>query len=1092
MFKKVCFSPDSNVKTHSNEEIKANPEIVERFTKLANNLKSIAPKSDDFLYFSIIFLKAAESALLDENGKIKKVGSEDAWGFFDENWNWHGNVKPHRNNNKDIFPEAQLKIATPLWIGKPLCRDHESSSVDGIRGIILDTYYDEKYKQVVGLCALDKVNYPSLAAKVQSGLVRYGSMGTAVETSICTECYNRATNQNEYCQHILTRTAHGEINVGLKPIEYSLVVQPAEPGAVLLKCIASLNEYKQEFINYGVENVPEMLGRLSEKQAQHLDGIMKTACGDDGCSITDRRRIVTSFLSNNGLMKSAETASEALRNLAETADRIPNDGIPDDIRRKLADGIRNFDLSEVSVPSGETFTSGENSDKNVSGPFVAETNTDINGVPGAAVEENPNFSNRDLLPGNPNPSGGASVSVTANEKDVTVRNGSINDVDFDNLTISSILEDIMNESRLKKRAELRRRIAYMQGGSEGREPNTYKSEQYSWDHDKQMHQDGNMGGDSGMMPGDSEVKEKLSRAELNERRIKRMAYMQGGSEGREPNTYKSEPFAWDHDKQMHQTGNMGGDSGMFPGDSETKEKVSRAAYNGPALSTRFLVKRSGAGSVDRANSVFQVFAGDKKVIQAKASEIFGPELNENWDWLRSREYGKEVCSQIREAGLSTVSSLLKSAQELAPAEGLPAEGAAAELPPMDDAGAAPELPPMDDAPMDDAPMDDMGGEDEPADPAAEIDTRLSDMEKMIDEVRDLVDELQDERMADVDVNVFTGKGKGGEEEQVETEMTALSREIVNNLKTAFAKLDSSADELAMVGETYENIAKLSNSQAKEFRKLASEAVRDADQIAGEVRGLVRIASAMKENMGMDRMEDAASYAEDMQNNAMCMADDCMADDCMGDHGSKENSADDDSVNELIAAAMDLRKSRRENLLKQAEDRVLSQRKQSREDVLKLATEMADDEAEDAADDTDENAVDSMMADDALDSMASSEASEALKTALAANMKKAEENDAREAYRVKLRRAYDVGLDMQRKGLLPTTKTALDKQVDEIMDFDDRAFESFKRSIASARPVRNMKIASDLGGVNIGVEDDSGSKSESPMTASSLSSLWDQE
>jgi len=155
MFKKVCFSPNSNVKTHSNEEIRANPQIVDRFTKLAKNLKSIAPKSDDFLYFSIIFLKAAESALLDNSGNIKKVGSEDAWGFFDENWNWHGNVKPHRNNNKDIFPEAQLKLATPLWVGKPLCRDHESSSVDGIRGIILDTYYDEKYKQVVGLCALD-------------------------------------------------------------------------------------------------------------------------------------------------------------------------------------------------------------------------------------------------------------------------------------------------------------------------------------------------------------------------------------------------------------------------------------------------------------------------------------------------------------------------------------------------------------------------------------------------------------------------------------------------------------------------------------------------------------------------------------------------------------------------------------------------------------------------------------------------------------------------------------------------------------------------------------------------------------------------
>ena len=1062
MFKKVCFSPDSNVKTHSNEEIKANPEIVERFTKLANNLKSIAPKSDDFLYFSIIFLKAAESALLDENGKIKKVGSEDAWGFFDENWNWHGNVKPHRNNNKDIFPEAQLKIATPLWIGKPLCRDHESSSVDGIRGIILDTYYDEKYKQVVGLCALDKVNYPSLAAKVQSGLVRYGSMGTAVETSICTECYNRATNQNEYCQHILTRTAHGEINVGLKPIEYSLVVQPAEPGAVLLKCIASLNEYKQEFINYGVENVPEMLGRLSEKQAQHLDGIMKTACGDDGCSITDRRRIVTSFLSNNGLMKSAETASEALRNLAETADRIPNDGIPDDIRRKLADGIRNFDLSEVSVPSGETFTSGENSDKNVSGPFVAETNTDINGVPGAAVEENPNFSNRDLLPGNPNPSGGASVSVTANEKDVTVRNGSINDVDFDNLTISSILEDIMNESRLKKRAELRRRIAYMQGGSEGAEPNTYKSEQYSWDHDKQMHQDANLGGDSGMVPGDSEVKEKLSRAELKERRLKRMAYMQGGAEGREPNTYKSEQYSWDHDKQMHQTGNMGGDSGMFPGDSETKEKVSRAAYNGPALSTRFLVKRSGAGSVDRANSVFQVFAGDKKVIQAKASEIFGPELNDNWDWLRSREYGKEVCSQIREAGLATVSSLLKSAQDLELEA--PEADAPAEAPPMD----MPEAPPMDmpeAPPMDDAPLGDEEAEEE--DPAAAIDGRLSDMERMIDEVRDLVDELQDQRMADVDVNVFTGKDKG--EEQVESEMTALSNQVLNNLKVAFAKLDSSADELAMVGETYDNISKLSSAQAKEFRKLAGEAVRDADQISGEVKGLVSVAMAMKEHMGMDHMDDAASYAEDVENDADCMTDDA-------DMAKDEEDHADDGVGGLIAAAMELRKNRREALLKQSEDRVLASRKHARESILKESMDHAADE---------DHAADGPIAAEAADK------NNELKKALASKMKKAEEDEARESYRVKLRRAYDVGLDMQRKGLLPTTKTALDKQVDEIMDFDDRAFESFKRSIASARPVKSVKIASDLGGVNIGVEDDSGSRAASSvLTADALSNLWD--
>ena len=301
MFKKICSCPENNiVETHEQQEVLANPKLVRQLSKLASSIKSIAPKSDDFLYFSIIFLKAAESALLDDHGHIKKAsGGEDAWGFFDENWKWHGNVQPHRNNNRDIFPESELKKATSSWIGLPLCRDHESSSVDGIRGIILDTHYDEKFKQVIGLCALDKINYPDLARKVETGLVRYGSMGTAVETSVCSECLNKAATQKEYCQHILGKTAHGEINVGLKPIEYSLVVQPAEPGAVLLKCIASLQEYKSEFTNYGVDDVDRMLGALSLKQAEHLDGIMKTACGETGCSVPERKGIVRSFLENN-------------------------------------------------------------------------------------------------------------------------------------------------------------------------------------------------------------------------------------------------------------------------------------------------------------------------------------------------------------------------------------------------------------------------------------------------------------------------------------------------------------------------------------------------------------------------------------------------------------------------------------------------------------------------------------------------------------------------------------------------------------------------------------------------------------------------
>ena len=697
MFKKICFSPKSKaVSTHDTKEVLANPKLVERMTKLANGIKTIAPRSDDFLYFSIIFLKSAESAILDDSGNIKKLASgEDAWGFFDENWKWHGNVKPHRNNNRDIFPESELKTAAKKWIGMPLCRDHESSSVDGIRGIILDAHYDEKFKQVVGLCALDKVNYPDLARKVETGLVRYGSMGTAVETSICSECGNKAQTQKEYCEHVNGKVAHGEINVGLKPIEYSLVVQPAEPGAVLLRCIASLQDYSSEFISYGVDDVDNMLGKLSLGQAQHLEGIMKTACGSDGCSIDERKNIVRSFLKNNSLLKeSFETdsttelkkdieekntedfAQSEVSHIADTARnvteaiRMIQDPELDPSYKKVLEGLLSKISPSFSSPQGESFTSPETM-VGVRGPgdspafSAAPSNSGLGMLGGGDTGNGPDFPEDDDILSFDNPSGGKAVTVATEKVDHSIKVANNSDIDYvDDFSINSIMEDIMNESRLRKRAELRRRVAYMQGGAEGREPQYSGDKPFSHDQDKHMHQTGNMGGADGMVPGDKETKEKLSRAELKERRLKRLAYMQGGSEGREPQYSGDTPFSHDQDKHMHQTGNMGGADGMFPGDKEAKEKLSRAKYNGPSLQTRFSVKRRNDGSEDRANSVFEVFAGDKRVIAATAGQIYGNELAENWGWLTSKEYGKEVCAQIREAGLDKVASLLKAAQEL--------------------------------------------------------------------------------------------------------------------------------------------------------------------------------------------------------------------------------------------------------------------------------------------------------------------------------------------------------------------------------------------------------------------------------------------
>ena len=113
------------------------------------------------------------------------------------------------------------------------------------------------------------------------------------------------------------------------------------------------------------------------------------------------------------------------------------------------------------------------------------------------------------------------------------------------------------------------------------------------------------------------------------------------------------------------------------------------------------------------------------------------------------------------------------------------------------------------------------------------------------------------------------------------------------------------------------------------------------------------------------------------------------------------------------------------------------------------------------------------------------------SSLNSRMQQKKAQEERENYRIKLRRAYDLGMEMQRKGLLPTTKVALDRQVDDIMEFDDNAFEAFKRSVANAKPVRNVKIASDLGGLNVGVgSDDSSPASSGPISADKLLSLWD--
>ncbi len=545
---------------------------------------------------------------------------------------------------------------------------------------------------------------------------------------------------------------------------------------------------------------------------------------------------------------------------------------------------------------------------------------------------------------------------------------------------------------------------------------------------------------------------------------------------------------------MLQDGNLGGADGMVPGDKETKEKQSRAKYNGPALRTKFSHKKNLDGTLNRAGSRFQVYAGEKKVIDVTAGSIFGPELNENWAWLNSRNYGKEVVSQIRESGLEHVSGLLKSAQELPPLP--PAPGP--------ELGAGPDMgmggpPGMDAAPPDEGlvpPLDDGGGEDEaPADesPREAAENALLSIEQEVETLRELLSEMGGEEEVNINIDLDEDEALGGEEEEG-LEGLALARNVARQVKVAISELSDSADELAMINETYENVNNLNKKQKHELSRLTRAAIKDSYHLCGEASALSKVArrfrGAFVKSAEFKELEAPVANVNTTIDTVEVV---------------------ENGVDELVSEAVSLRRGRRESILRRAESKVLGDRRIRREAVARKVLAQTIDGSTNVVDDA-TNVVDDMMnaADDAtnvVDDMtnaaddaanAADDATNAaddvtstasyIKDELNRAMEKKMADEGKDSYKIKLRRAYDLAMEMQRKGLVPSTKPSLDRQVDEIMLFDDRAFEAFKRSISHAKSVRNIKMANDLGGINVGVEDPSVSIPNT--TIETLAAMWE--
>lgn len=311
------------------EYVLADPAAVDRLEKIAAELKTIAPKAKDFLYFAAIMMHAAEASLLDDSGILRKDASGNdiaaEWAKEGDSWKWicsDQNIKPYKNANNDIFPEEELLKAHKQWIGRPLCLDHRSDSVDHIRGVIVDTYYDYPLKRVVALCALDKKTYPDLARKVTSKYATSVSMGTAVGRAICSDCGAVARVEADFCDHMRNKSCYGEINVDLKPLELSIVVSGADPGAQIKHVIAAADS-----ISRYVDNKELLISRLSTDKSvePELVSTLKTDLSNAIASLNSLQdKIIKSEVKEESNDSQIKVAND-LNNLHMRLDKLQSD-----------------------------------------------------------------------------------------------------------------------------------------------------------------------------------------------------------------------------------------------------------------------------------------------------------------------------------------------------------------------------------------------------------------------------------------------------------------------------------------------------------------------------------------------------------------------------------------------------------------------------------------------------------------------------------------------------------------------------------------------------------------------------------------------
>ena len=890
-----------------------NEEILNDFRKTAASLKQIAPKADDFLYFSAIMMHAAEASALNDDGTqrltLRGEPVKVSWDTSNDTWRWQSNdqnIKPYKNANGDIFPESELIKAHKKWVGKPLCIDHKSSSVDHVRGFIVDTYYDRGLKRVIALCALDKKNYPDLARKVETGYSHSVSMGTAVGRAICTDCARVARAEADFCDHMRRKNGYGEINVDLNPIELSIVVNPADQKAHIKHIIAAANT-----LNQYVESKSKELNKIADKYFSASLVFNSAGNGTDAKS--------TSFSINAGDLETfkseLDTAFKKLEEInSEVSEKDTNysaspqtasaidmkEGAPNGVEPALAPPHQRFASSDPEAGSLEelrmvtaniqvTLSQMKNNlEKLTSIVITNKQEENMSGSNKTISKEAYYQGTEEPTPGQPKYS-----KDPLNEK---LRDGGdkqmVGQMDTGPVDGMHPGPDSVGMSELERKKMLARAAAeeraLKRAAIVGLAKKAYeKTAEVPWtalvdpaaaelrEKDEMMASGLKTAGAAGnassclsvldsfngkygaLGPNAMELRNALNKAVNKSASLESSAYFLGGGGVNEPTPGKvkypadkmNEQLREKEDKQMvgqKPFPGVGPVDGLHPSPSsaDTSDELKRKEMlrRADALRARFVTAQKNDGSTDIDNSSWEVFAGDKLLLTASVDELTNGRSEMLFDSVATKEFGAKLINTIKAQGAGKIISMIKKAQEV------PA------------------------APAPEAPVVDEGKSADPKEKAVELAAQnvevAADLKEAVDALTGHQAEMGDigsvpEMGAAASFGLSTLRKLGSE----------ISQGLVSAMKETIADLKSNEEELNMITAIYDNgsVSKANSELAKTvsaqtFAQTDALIAQAYELMAGYVeyaRGTQALAKKAQIEAELNKLANVESKDEDM-------------------------------------------------------------------------------------------------------------------------------------------------------------------------------------------------------------------------------------